>query len=441
VSFPRYPKYKPSGVEWLGEVPEHWILKPIWTHFRRIKRVGYGDEQLLSVYRDYGVIPKSSRDDNFNNASDDLSVYQLVIPGDLAINKMKAWQGSVAISEHRGIVSPAYFVFEALHSANGRYLHYLMRSLRYVTGYLSVSKGIRINQWDLEPQLHSRMPLIIPPITEQLAIATFLDRETSKIDALVAEQQRLIELLKEKRQAVISHAVTKGLNPNAPMKPSGVEWLGDVPEHWGVVSLKYLVAVPIIDGPHESPSKLVQGVPFVSAEAVANGNIDFGKIWGFISTEDHMRYSRRYKPRRGDILMVKLGATTGATAIVETDDDFSIWVPLAAIRLRPGVNPQFVLNILRSNNMRVGYELNWTYGTQQTLGLKTIENLAIPVPPPEECDEIVSHLESTLPRFYSLTADAEQAISLLQERRTALISAAVSGKIDVREEINAETIS
>ena len=151
MSFPRYPKYKPSGVEWLGEVPRHWALRPLCALFRRLKRTDFPDEQLLSVYRDFGVVSKDSRDDNFNKASDDLSAYQLVEPGDLVINKMKAWQGSVAVSNLRGIVSPAYFTYFATHTECSRYLHYLMRSLPYIACYQTMSKGIRINQWDLEP--------------------------------------------------------------------------------------------------------------------------------------------------------------------------------------------------------------------------------------------------------------------------------------------------
>ncbi len=141
MSFPRYEKYKDSGVEWLGEVPEHWDIQPLWTHFRRVKRTGFADEELLSVYRDYGVIPKASRDDNFNNPSDDLSSYQLVEQRDLVLNKMKAWQGSVAISEFRGIVSPAYFVYTATHSGDSKFSSLLMRCQHYTTGYLSLSKA------------------------------------------------------------------------------------------------------------------------------------------------------------------------------------------------------------------------------------------------------------------------------------------------------------
>jgi type I restriction enzyme S subunit len=261
----------------------------------------------------------------------------------------------------------------------------------------------------------------IPSLPEQTAIAEFL------------EQRRLMELLKEKRQAVISHAVTKGLNPNAAMKPSGIEWLGDVPEHWEVVSLKHLVSPLITDGPHVSPTKLDEGVPFVSAEAISQGFIDFTKIWGYISREDHELFSKRYKSTRGDILMVKLGATTGTVAIVETDEEFSIWVPLAAIRATKNIEPRFLLHVLRSDNLKRAYELNWTYGTQQTLGLRTISNLGIPLPPKAERDEIVRHIDSILPSLESLTSEAQRAIDLLQERRTALISAAVTGQIDVRK--------
>lgn len=438
MTLPRYSSYKDSGVEWLGKVPSHWASPPLWTLFRRTKRVGYEGEQLLSVYRDYGVIPKSSREDNFNKPSDDLSTYQLVEHGDLVINKMKAWQGSVAISEHRGIVSPAYFVYQSTNTENGRFFHYLMRSPQYTAGYLSLSKGIRVNQWDLEPEYHSRMPVLIPPPDEQAAIADFLDRETGKIDALVAEQERLIALLAEKRQAVISHAVTKGLDPTAPMKPSGIDWLGDIPAHWEVRALKHIVSTPITDGPHETPDFSDEGIPFVSAEAVSSGKIDFGKIRGFISEADHKRYSEKYKPQRNDIYMIKSGATTGVTAIVDTDADFNIWSPLAAIRCGEGSIPRFALNFMRSKNFQEAVTLNWSFGTQQNIGMGVIENLSVTIPPINEQIKIAERLELMTAMFDKLISEANKAISLLQERRTALISAAVTGKIDVRGQARKE---
>ena len=242
-----YPEYKDSGVEWLGEVPSHWNTIAIGRLFSRVKRTGFSEKELLSVYRDYGVIPKSSRDDNNNKPSEDLSPYQLVRIDDLVMNKMKAWQGSIAVSEYEGIVSPAYFVYEPnsklFEHAHPKYVHYLLRNPIYVTQYLSRSKGIRVNQWDLDPDEFKRIELLLPNKEEQAKIFAFLDHETAKIDTLIEEQKTLIQLLKEKRQAVISHAVTKGLNPDVKMKDSGVEWLGEVPEHWVVSKLKYFASI------------------------------------------------------------------------------------------------------------------------------------------------------------------------------------------------------
>ena len=244
AKYQKYAEYKNSGVDWLGNIPSHWEIVPVGRLFIRLKRTGFPDQELLSVYRDYGVIPKSSRDDNNNKPSDDLGQYQLVNPNDLVMNKMKAWQGSIAISEYEGIVSPAYFVYQPLRSlfkrALPKYVHYLLRNPRYIAQYLRQSKGIRVNQWDLDPEEFQRIELVLPPKSEQNQIFKFLDYETAKIDSLIVKQEKLIELLKEKRQAVISHAVTKGLNPDVAMKDSGVEWLGEVPEHWGATKIKYV---------------------------------------------------------------------------------------------------------------------------------------------------------------------------------------------------------
>jgi type I restriction enzyme, S subunit len=427
MSFARYPKYKDSGVEWLGEVPEHWALKPLWTFFRRIKRTGFADEQLLSVYRDYGVVLKASRDDNFNKPSDDLSAYQLVLPGDLAINKMKAWQGSVAISEFRGIVSPAYFIYEALHAANSRYLHYLMRSLRYITGYLSVSKGIRVNQWDLEPQLHSRIPLTVPPLAEQTHIATFLDRETAKIDELVAEQQRLMDLLREKRQTVISHAVTKGLNPNAHMKPSGIEWLGDVPDHWEVKQIRYFADVlrgKFTHRPRNDPAFYDGGYPFVQTGDIT-GSSRFITAYKQTLNERGIAVSKEFP--KGTLVMA-IAANIGDVAIL----DFPAYFPDSIVGLVPksGIDLMFMYYLMIG--MKQPMLMTATISTQMNLNVEQICSLATACPPREEQKQIAGYLDDELQKFDLLSAEAQRVTELLQERRTALISAAVTGQIDVR---------
>jgi type I restriction enzyme S subunit len=200
---------KDSGVDWLGKFPSDWKLQPLWSHFRRVKRVGFPDETLLSVYREHGVLPKDSRDDNHNVESEDLSVYQLVEKGSLVVNKMKAWQGSLSISNVRGIVSPAYFVYEATSQAfESKFIHHLLRSKPYVMSYSLISKGVRVGQWDLQPELFRQVMLIIPGLDEQREIAKEIDRETDRIDTLVEKTRKAIELLKERRQALITQVVT-----------------------------------------------------------------------------------------------------------------------------------------------------------------------------------------------------------------------------------------
>jgi type I restriction enzyme S subunit len=200
---------KDSGVDWLGEVPESWSVVPLWSLFRRVKRTGHSEETLLSVYRELGVIPKDSRDDNHNVASRDLSTYQLVDIGDLAVNKMKAWQGSISISNLRGIVSPAYFVLRPEQQGfDSRFIHHLLRSRPYVLYYLLASKGIRTGQWDLRPEIFRRTPILLPPLDEQAGIARYLDQEASQIQTLVDKTKRALDLLKERRQALITQVVT-----------------------------------------------------------------------------------------------------------------------------------------------------------------------------------------------------------------------------------------
>ena len=415
MSLPRYSEYRHSGPDWLGEVPTHWRITPLWTLFARTKRTGFADEQLLSVYRDFGVVPKASRDDNNNKPSDDLSVYQLVEPGDLVINKMKAWQGAVAISGYRGIVSPAYFIYESTHSENDRFLHYLLRSPRYITGYLSISKGIRVNQWDLEPQYHSRMPVLLPPTAEQVAIAGFLDRETAKIDALIAEQEKLIGLLEEKRQATISHAVTKGLKPDVPMKDSGVAWLGEVPAHWEIGAVKRFFSS--LDSRRVPLSAEERGgrqgeFPYYGASGVIDS------IDNFIFDEDLVLVSEdgaNLLSRASPIAFVATGkywVNNHAHILKPSDNNLRFWAErIEAIDLEPVV----------------------TGAAQPKLTIEALMNLPFSAPPTgDERADIVSFIDTEAKKLDVLNEEASRAIALLKERRSALIAAAVTGQVDVR---------
>lgn len=213
-------------------------------------------------------------------------------------------------------------------------------------------------------------------------------------------------------------------------KDSGVDWLGRVPEHWEVMAIKHIVSTPITDGPHETPEFLDDGIPFVSAEAVSAGKVDFEKIRGFISREDHERYSQKYCPRRGDIFMIKSGATTGVTAIVDTDEEFNIWSPLAVIRCGERSVPYFVLNFMRSRSFQEAVALSWSYGTQQNIGMGVIGNLAMTVPPQEEQRAIAGHLDRETARIDALIEKKTRFIELLREKRHALITHAVTKGLD-----------
>ncbi|MBL9219695.1 MAG: hypothetical protein JNG82_14500 [Opitutaceae bacterium] len=199
---------KESGVEWLDCIPDYWTPTKISRLFRQTKRLGFGDLTVLSVYRDYGVIERTSRDDNANRVPDDLDKYQLVETGDLVINKMKAWQGSLGISSLQGITSPDYVVFSPLHDEDPAYLHLLLRNPLLTTVYLSMSNGIRLNQWRIEPDRFATLKLFLPPLPEQRAIVAHIAAETAKLDALRAAAERSIALLRERRAALIAAAVT-----------------------------------------------------------------------------------------------------------------------------------------------------------------------------------------------------------------------------------------
>ena len=275
-----------------------------------------------------------------------------------------------------------------------------------------------------------RLTLTRPPHEEQKSIASFLDQETAKIDALIAEQERLIELLQEKRQAVISHAVTKGLNPNTPMKDSGVKWLGEVPEHWEVVQLKRLCN-DIADGPHFSPNYVDDGVLFLSAR---NIKVDGWSLSDakYISHEDCNEFDKRIVPEAGDVLYTK-GGTTGIAKAVDLEVRFQVWVHVAVLKIKKSLSdPFFTAFTLNSTGSYEQSQLYTRGATNQDLGLTRMAKILVALPPLEEQRTIRDHLQKSCKDLDTHIELAQRSISLLVERRSALISAAVTGQIDVR---------
>ena len=228
-----YPAYKPSGVEWLGDVPAHWDVRQLRNVLTGTNMRNQPDLPLLSVLRERGVILRdvSNSEENHNFIPDDLTNYKVVKNGQFAMNKMKAWQGSYGVSQSDGIVSPAYYVFD-VQEVGQSYFHAATRSIAYVPFFAQASDGVRIGQWDLSQPRMREIPFLVPPAPEQRAIVRYLDHVDRRIRRYVGAKRKLIALLEEEKQAVVNRAVTRGLDPNVRLKPSGVEWLGDVPEHW-----------------------------------------------------------------------------------------------------------------------------------------------------------------------------------------------------------------
>ncbi len=452
MSYQKYKSYKSSGVNWLGDIPSHWHIDRLKRSIISAKNGVWGDEPKHDE-NDIPCVRVADFDRQSIRVILDEPTIRNVVPsdrvgrvlerGDLLLEKSGGGEnqpvGFIALYDDEKPAVCSNFVARVqirndMDSSYWRYVHAAAYAVRINTKSIKQTSGIQ----NLDASQYFDESACFPPLNEQSGIAIFLDHETAKIDELSKAFKGLIDTLKEKRQAVISHAVTKGLDPSVPMKDSGIAWLGQVPAHWGVMSFKHIVSTPITDGPHETPQFIDEGVPFVSAEAVSSGKIDFSKIRACISEEDNARYSLKYSPKLHDIYMVKSGATTGVTAIVEDRIDFNIWSPLAAIRCSKNSVPHFVLNFMRSRNFIEAIMLNWSFGTQQNIGMGVIENLACTVPPVMEQHAIANHLKCEVGQMDSLISEAQQAMSLLEERRATLISAAVTGKIDVRGLVNVD---
>lgn len=442
-----YPAYKSGGIDastslaagWLGDVPEHWGVKRL-KYSASINDDALPETTDPDFEFDYVDIGSVSAVDGittrermiFDTAPS--RARRRVKAGDTIVSTVRTYLQAIASitdSTETTIVSTGFAVVRP-RKVVPEYLAYALRESSFVENVVARSTGVSypaVNASDV-----GCIPIPLPQPAEQRVIADFLDRETGRIDRLVAKKRELIEKLKEKRAALISRTVTRGLNPKAKLKPAGIEWLGGIASNWTINPIKYLVLTPITDGPHETPEVLDEGIPFVSAEAIKNNRINFDGIRGHISADDHKRFSKKYKPKRGDIFMVKSGATTGRIAMVETDVEFNIWSPLAAIRCNPVLADRyFIFFYLQSKEFQTAVALSWSYGTQQNIGMDVIQNLDVPCPPLPEQRAIADFLDRETGKIDRLVVKVEEAIERLQEYRSALITAAVTGKIDVRE--------
>lgn len=426
MSVPPYADYMDSGVAWLGMVPSHWELTRVGAKFwERREKVSDADYPPLSVTK-HGIVPQldtaAKTDDNDNR--------KCVLAGDFVINSRSDRNGSSGLSDLDGSVSLINTVIRAYDGMDGRFIHHLFRSVPFQQEYYRYGKGIVADLWSTNYSEMKAICLAVPPLTEQKGIATFLDRETAKIDALVAEQERLIALLKEKRQAVISHAVTKGLNPNAPMKDSGIEWLGEIPAHWEAVPLKYFGKFNAGAGfPHEEQGVEGEELTFYKVNALGRANAFdiLGDSEDTISRETAERLRAFIFPPN-TIAFAKIGAALLLGRLRLTDRPACLDNNMMGLAVAGGNSIGFVKHSM--SLIRFDYISN--PGTVPSLNEGQIANATIARPPIEEQLEIVQRLALETERIDRLTTEAQSAIALLQERRAALISAAVTGRIDVR---------
>lgn len=415
------------------ERPEHWKAIPAWAALRPVKEQGFPALRLLSVYRDHGVIEKDSRDDNHNRAGEDLSVYQRVLVGDVVMNKMKAWQGSIAVSSHEGIVSPDYQVLRPRSpQLSARFLHFLLRSAPYISEYARLAYGVRPDQWRLMYEEFRGIPLLVPSSDEQRAVVAFLDRTTTGIDTLIAKKERLIELLQEKRQAVITQAVTKGLGPNVPMKESRVPWFGRIPAHWEMHQLRRVVA-RFVDYRGRTPTKVDDGVPLITAGAVRDGRIDHARAPEYMLREEYADFMRRGHPELGDVVFTTEAPLGEVAQVVETSVAFAQRIILFKVN-RKRMTSDFLCLYYCSDPGRSEVVSRASGSTAEGIRADRLRGSLVLVPPLNEQQAIVAHVRSELARVEPIRSVIQSQLDKLREYRQALITAAVTGKLDLSKE-------
>ena len=431
MSLPRYPEYKDSGADWIGSVPAQWAIHRLGHHFdERREKVSDEDFAPLSVTRN-GVVPQlehvAKTDDGANRKK--------VCQGDFVINGRSDRKGSAGASDYDGSCSLINIVLVPGPLVDVRFVHHILRSVPFQEEFYRYGKGIVADLWSTNFSEMKNILLAVPTVDEQRIIAAFLDRETAKIDALIAEQEKLLTLLAEKRQATISHAVTKGLNPNAPMKESGIPWLGEVPAHWVVSPLRYVSRIGNGSTPNrDNPDYwTMDGFPWLNSSVVNQDEVTEAErfVTDLALTECHLPV---IEPPAILVGITGQGKTRGMAAPLKFKA--TINQHLAFIKPRQGrLIATYLLRTLEMSYEHLRTESDGAGSTKGAITCDLLSQFSIPLPPLDEQVAIAEHLDVAAAKFDKLADDARRAIELLQERRSALISAAVTCKIDVRNAV------
>ena len=403
---PQYETYKESGAAWIGKIPSYWEVGRLKTYLKRTDARNPGGVQVLSLYRDLGIVPKDSRDDNHNVTSEDTSNYKYVEIGDFVVNKMKAWQGSVAVSEYEGIVSPAYYVYKFLNNKfHKRYFHYLIRSC-YKDEFMRLSAGIRIGQWDLSSDDLDCTLVLIPPMEEQIVMSEFLDKKIANIDSIIAEAKASIEEYKAWKASIIYEAVTKGLDPNVEMKDSGVDIIGNMPAHWHVCRLKYLCNV--MTGNQDTQ------------------NADENGIHPFYVRSPIVQRANTYTYEGEGILMAGDGAGAGRV-FHHAFGKYAIHQRVYCFHDFKNINTRYFLYFISELFKKV-MDKGSAQSTVPSVRLPMIQDFVFCMPNTKEQADIVQYLDAKCNKIDEIICEKEALITDLESYKKSLIFEVVTGK-------------
>ncbi len=438
LSLKPYAKMKDSGASWLGDVPEHWELLPNRALFVEVNERDHPGEQLLSVTIAKGVIPQRtllsdmSKKDGSNA---DKSSYKLVEPGDIVYNKMRAWQGAVGVSAHRGIVSPAYVVQRHRQSAFPQYFHYLFRTPAFAKEAEQWSYGITSDMWSLRPEHFRLIHVCVPSVAEQQAIVRFLDHVDRLIGRYSRDKHKLTKLLEEQKQTIINRAVTRGRDPGVRLNPSGVEWLAAVPEHWRALRLKYAASVQtgLTLGKSYGDDVLIER-PYVRVANVQAGWLDLSKV---TMVRVPLAEAKRSTLAPGDVLMTEGGdADKLGRGCVWHGEVADCLHQNHIFAVRPNSKlllSQYLTHVLASPYGRAYFQTT----AKQTTNLAatnstTLGELPLFLPDVGEQTAILSHLADECRPMDGAIERAQREVALVREYRRRLIADVLTGKLDVR---------
>jgi type I restriction enzyme S subunit len=429
----KYQSYKPSGVDWIGDIPTHWEVKKnrYFTISQKNKSVD-GKEELLSVSEKKGVIPRTEiRDEEQTlTRSETLEGYLKVRKGDLVSNIMLMWKRGLGVSDYDGIVSPAYSVFSFVNS-NPKYFHYLFRTDQYISEFRRNSRGVIESRLRLYDEFFGSLFSHFPPLKEQEQIVQYLDEKTTIIDKLISTKERKIELLKEQRTSLINEVITKGLDPNVKMKDSGVEWIGEIPESWIVGKLNFYCD-RIGDGLHSTPIYDDNGeYHFINGNNIKNGKV--------IITENtrkvnEVEFNNHFiKLSNSHTLLLSINGTIGNVSYYN-DEKVILGKSVGYINLKhSSVDIDFLYWLLLSKSIQNYFQYELTGTTIYNLSLNSIRKTPILIPSSKVQREIVEYLDNHTKEIDDLISLEQKKIELLKEYRQSLISEVITGKIKVVE--------